>query len=116
MSNPGLLINKKMYFSEGFNYYQIQRLIHNGGYNYTVTLFKVDEYGRPLKDATGNFIQEQRAMEIKTIYDLWSALGAENSMEIVNGVLENSEASIEATFKYIINVGKVLNHDTRRLD
>lgn len=116
LTDPGSMINKNMYFSDGFSYYKILSLRRVDGYNYDLEIQKVNEKGKPTKDFNGKSVIVHKPVQISTIAHLWQALGGINSMELVDGILENSEASIEATFKYIINVGTLQDGDPRHID
>lgn len=115
-SIPSHMINKSMYISDGLDYYQIEGLWKLEEANtYELELVKVGFNGDIKLDKDGNRLTTTKFVEIRSIYDLWEALGGVNSMSLIDGELQPSEASIEAAFQYIINTGSVID-PSRRYD
>ena len=101
LSNPGSLISSPIYIHDGFEYKKIVRIIKTGFNEYQIDYDKVDERGRFLEKGAS-----KTGVKIDSIYSLWEALGGIHSASLSDsGKIELSEASIDATFQYIINVG-----------
>ena len=98
---PGQLINKNIYVRQGLEFAKITQFDRNEDGSYFVAYQPVTKQGKEIGEP---FIQNYN---IETLYDLWSALGGLDSYELINGNMQPSEASIDATFEYIIRVGNL---------
>lgn len=107
---PSKLIKAPLYYSDGFNFYQIKSLEYLGENGYIIHQDQVSFTGKLLSQ------EVNKEVIIDSIYTLWEALGGVNSLQLENGILENSENSIMATMQYIINIGTIRNRNSRRLD
>lgn len=103
LSSPGALLGRSIYIRDGFDFKRIVSLEKVDGQEntYIINYEFVDAKGNKL-----NRDNEPKTVVIDSIYNLWSALGGVNSYDLVDHEMQESEASIEATFEYIINVGE----------
>lgn len=125
IDNPGQLIQKRMFVSDGFVNWMIAGIKKIGYNQYEITKFEVNQKGE-MVDITGRVVKRTggqlsgeyskstEIVQIDSIYALWQAMGGIHSMELVDGYLEPSESSIDATFEYIINVGNKKSEGTPR--
>lgn len=118
IDNPSQLIQKRIYVSDGFVNWMIAGIKKIGYNQYEIIKYEVNAKGEIL-DTTGKVLKKgssttnevpvpsksTQLVKIDSIYALWQTLGGIHSMELVDGYLEPSESSIDATFEYIINVG-----------
>lgn len=103
LTRPQDLIHKNLFYSNGFQYFRIENVLPTptpGLYNLVVK--EVDKTGKVVDPDP----IQQPTYYVNTLYDLWDMLGGINSMEIIDGELQPSEASMEATFQYIIHCGE----------
>jgi len=87
-SLPSHMVNKNMYVSDGLDYYQIEGLWKLKEANtYELELVKVGFNGDIKLDKDGNRLTTTKLVQIRSIYDLWEALGGVNSMSLIDGEL-----------------------------
>ncbi len=101
---PGQLINKNLYVKQGLDFAKIVKFARNEDGTYSVTYQPSTKSG---KDVGESF---EQSYNINSIYDLWNALGGIDSYELIGDNLEPSEASLDATFEYIIRVGQLTDN------
>lgn len=92
---------RDIYWKKGFRYYKLKDWKFLGDHQYKLIVDKVDKNGNKIDIAP-----EYDLVSINTIYDLWKVLGGYNSMELLNGVLEDSEINHDFIYELIVNVGE----------
>lgn len=106
MANDG----KDVYFAKGINYYKLVDMKYKGNNTYDLVIKIVDEYGGEYEDQTlpGNI--EVSDVKINSLYDLYTkALGGIESMSLIDGRLQYSEASLKMLYNYVTNIGEVID-------
>lgn len=110
--SPKIIAGRKLYYNYQGKHYEVlnlQKVDELGNYNIKVT--EVNINGNSI-EGTENIIQQN----IKSIYDLWQVFGGEYSEEIVDGVLQFSESSMEAVANYMSFVKNSLGENILRKD
>lgn len=93
---------RAVYFQEGLSYYRVDKIKKTSNpFEYTISLTEVNAQGQP--SSSQDIV---RNVTIRSIYDIWTALGAENSMELNdNGNLVYSEINYDVIYGIITHVG-----------
>lgn len=96
---------KAVFYQEGPHFYRLLDIKKVGEFLYEVTTSRVDRNGNRLVDENGTPDVRTKEVRIDNLYRLWKVLGGYNSKELVNGILQNSEQSLDILTEYVINTG-----------
>ena len=82
-----------IYFEKDGKYYKREIKEYLGNNQYSVMDYEVDIYGDIIEQEE----TEPKIIPVNSNYDTWMLLGGYNSVDLNNGVLENSEISLKRT-------------------
>lgn len=96
---------KGVFYQNGIYYYKILDIKNIGENTYDIVTSRVDRNGNRIVDENGAPDVRHTTEVITDLYKLWKILGGYNSKELIDGVLQNSEQSLDILTEYVINTG-----------